>query len=206
MKKFQCELRSWDDMWNLSKEVAKKIRNSGYRPDFIIGVTRGGWVPAMNLSDLLGIKDLLALKVEHWGITATETGKAELKFPLNIDLSGKKILLVDDLTDTGESIKLCIDHIRGLNPEEIKTATLMHKIRSKFEPDFYAERIEEWRWIIFPWNITEDLCNLIDGVMREQKVREVETIRNALKDTFDLDVGEEMIREILRELRYRTHL
>ena len=82
----------------------------------------------------------------------------------------------------------------------------MHKVRSKFEPDFYAERIEEWKWIIFPWNITEDLCNLIDRVMKEQKVREVETIRNALKDTFDLDVGEETIREILRELKYRTHL
>jgi len=49
MKKFQCELRSWDDMWDLSKEVVKKIRDSGYNPDFIIGVTRGGWVPAMNL-------------------------------------------------------------------------------------------------------------------------------------------------------------
>ncbi len=189
----------------LSKRVAGMVRDSGYVPDFIVGVTRGGWVPAMNLSDLLGIKDLLSLKAEHWGITAARTGRARLRFPLNVDLSGKKILLVDDLTDTGDSMRLCVDHVRGLNAGEVRTAALMHKTSSSFEPDFYAEKITEWRWIIFPWNLTEDLCNLVGRVLEERGGMDVVGIREALRDSFDLEIDEDTIAEILVELSRRGH-
>ncbi len=192
----RCELLSWDDVWNLSMIVAKKIRESRYNPDTIIGVTRGGWVPAMNLSDLLMIKDLLTLKVEHWGVTATPTGDAKLKFPLSVDLTGKKILLVDDLTDTGESIELSIEHIKRLNPERIKTATLLHNMRSRFEPDFYAERRKEWRWIIFPWNITEDLTNLVNRIPGKERMNPIQ-LQNALRKRFDLRIRRKILYEIL---------
>ncbi len=193
-------------MWNLSKEVAGKIIKAGYSPDYMVAVLRGGIVPAMNLSDLLGVCDILTLRVRHWGITATKDRKAVIEIPLNLDLAEKKILLVDDLTDTGESIKLCIEHLRNLNAEEIKTATLIHKASSEFEPDFYAEKTAEWRWIILPWNLTEDLCNLVGKVMTEQGVEGVASIRMALKGRFDLEVGKETIEEILQELKRRAHL
>lgn len=198
--RLRCELRSWDEMRSLSGIVADKIKKSGYKPDVIIAILRGGMVPAMNLSDLLGIKDILTLKVEHWGITATKNKKAELKSLLCGDIKEKKVLLVDDLTDTGESMKVCIEYLRKLNPCEIKTATMVHKKQSEFEPDFYAERGDKWRWIILPWNINEDLCNLIAKAMEGRKKGDLRTIKNELKRKFDLDVSSKILEEVLDAL------
>ncbi len=201
MEKLNCELRSWEDMRDLSEKVAKQIIDSGYEPDFIIGITRGGWVPSVNLSDLLDVKDLLAIRVEHWGITATKSGKAELKFPLNMELSGKKILLVDDLTDTGESISVCIEHLKRLNAKEVKTATLIHKSNSNLKPDFYAEEVKEWKWIIFPWNLTEDLSNLVGKVMEEKNIQGIGEVKCALQESFELEVSRETVEEILERIK-----
>lgn len=197
--KFGCDLRTWGDMWDLSKVVAGKIRESSYRPDFIIGITRGGWIPAVNLSDLLGVRDLLSLKVEHWGITATADKRARLKFPLKVDLEGKKVLLVDDLTDTGESLKLSLRHVKTLNPREVRTATLIHKSMSRFTPDYYAEGVREWVWIIFPWNVTEDLCNLLGKVFGKGEEVTPRKAKKRLKTEFDLRIDDGTLRDVVAE-------
>ena len=202
---FRCRLISWMEAWSLSKVTARKIIQSGYKPDVIIGLTRGGWVPAMNLSDLLGVKDLLALKVEHWGITATKSEKAELKTPLTTDFTGRNILLVDDLTDTGDSMKISVEHIRSLNPRGIKTASLLHKTQSIYKPDYYAREVREWVWIILPWNLTEDLCNLVEKVSRGKREMNLDEIQESLKEEFDLIVDKETLREILEEFNVISH-
>ena len=60
------------------------------------------------LCDYLGVKDLVSLKIEHWGVTATPDGKAQIKYPFDIDLTGKNVLVVDDITDTGESMIIAV--------------------------------------------------------------------------------------------------
>jgi len=200
MERFKCELLSWDYVRSLSETVAEKIKPE-FRPDIIIGVTRGGWVPAISLSDLLGVKDLLALKVEHWGITATKSGKAELKFPLQTGIEGNKVLLVDDLTDTGESLKVSLKHLKEFNPSEIKTATLIHKSQSEFVPDFYAEEREEWKWLIFPWNLNEDLTNLIKRILDKKPDISPIELRGEMKEEFDLNIDEETLRDIAEVIK-----
>ena len=198
MENFKCELISWDYARELSEIVAEKIKKSGFKPDIIIAIIRGGLVPAMNLSDLLGIKDLLALKVEHWGITATKSGKAELKVPLNASIDDKRVLLVDDLTDTGDSIKISLNHLKELNPDEIKIATLLHKSQSDFKPDFYAEDREKWRWIILPWNLNEDLSNLAGRILRKNPEMSAGEVRSEMKKEFDLDIEEETLTSLMK--------
>jgi len=158
--KFECELMSWSRFSELSEIVAEKINASGYKPDFMVGLARGGWVLSRVLCDYLGVKDLVSLKVEHWGVTATPDGKASIKYAFDIDLTGKKGLVVDDITDTGESLTVALDYVGKKNPAEVKTAALLHIEGSKFTPDFYGEEIK-WRWVVFPWNVVEDLCNII---------------------------------------------
>lgn len=68
--RFECERMSWELFADLSERVATKIRLSSYQPDIIVGLARGGWTLARVLCDYLGVKDLVSLKVEHWGITA----------------------------------------------------------------------------------------------------------------------------------------
>ena len=199
--KFNCEVMDWELFYRLSKTVSKKIRDSNYTPDLIVGLARGGWVLARVLCDLLGVKDLVSLKVEHWGMTATPDGKAKLKYPFQIDLTGKRILVVDDITDTGESMMLAVEHVRTMNPSDVRTATLRHINGSKFTPDYFGDEII-WRWVIFPWNYVEDMCNILPRVIK--KCKNLREIKEALKEDFKIVVEEEKIIEILNELKYRS--
>jgi len=201
---FECERMSWGLFYNLAKDVAKKVKASGYQPDIIVGLARGGWALARVLCDFLSVKDLMSLKVEHWGITATPDGRAKLKYPFSIDLQGRRVLVVDDITDTGESMRVSIEHVETLNPLEVKTAALRHITGSKFVPDYFAEEIT-WRWVIFPWNSTEDLCNLV-GRVKEKGVTTVPDIRAKLKENYKIDVDEGEIEEILEEIEWRSNL
>ena len=204
---FECEVMDWDLFYQLARKVASKINDSDFKPDIIVGLARGGWVLARVLCDLIGVKDLVSLKVEHWGVTATPDGKAKLKYPLNIDLSGKNVLVVDDITDTGESMRVTLEYIKSLNPLQIKTAALRHINTSKFLPDYFGEEIT-WRWVIFPWNFTEDMCNIVPKVCKRLSLnphKDIDTtkIKNELKQFYTLDTSEETIDEILKELKRR---
>ena len=198
---FDCELMSWELFDKLSEIVAEKIKISGFQPDFIIGIARGGWVLSRVLCDYLGVKDLISLKVEHWGITATPNGKAQIKYPFKIDLSEKKVLVVDDITDTGESMIIAINYSKGMNPAEIKTAALRHIKGSKFIPDFFGDEIT-WRWVVFPWNFVEDICNIIPKVLGSGV--EVNNIKKQLKTNFKIELTENQILDILNEIERRS--
>ena len=205
---FECELMDWNLFYLLARQVAKKINSSGYKPDLIVGLARGGWVLARVLCDLVGVKDLVSLKVEHWGITATPDGTAKLKYPLKVDLTGKNVLIVDDITDTGESMRVAVDYIKSLKPADVKTAALRHITSSKFVPDYFGEEIS-WRWVIFPWNFTEDMCNIVPKACARLSITtdceaDVARIRNELKQFFTIDTTEETVAEILREIKRRN--
>ena len=199
-QKFQCDILTWQSFYDRSKKVAEKILDSDYRADIIVGLARGGWVLSRVLCDFLEIKDLVSLKVEHWGVTATPDGKAQIKYPFKIDLTGKKVLVVDDITDTGQSLKVATDYIKTLNPLEIKTATLMHIEGSEFTPDFYGDKVG-WKWYIFPWNYTEDMCNIVPKL--SEKADTPGEIMELLKEYHGIKIDEEEITRILDEVERR---
>ena len=198
---FDCEIMDWELFHSLAKETARKIIESGYDPDFMVGLARGGWVLSRVLCDFLGIRDLVSLKVEHWGVTAHPDGKARLKYPFEIDLTGRRVIVVDDITDTGESMKIAAEYVKTKNPAEIKTAALRHIIGSKFTPDYYGDEIT-WRWVIFPWNYVEDMCNIVPKVAKEGAT--LSEMSKKLKADFDIDAREEEISEILDEIKRRS--
>ncbi|PVX23628.1 MAG: phosphoribosyltransferase, partial [Candidatus Bathyarchaeum sp.] len=198
----------WNYFYRLAGQVAKKINSSGYKPDIIVGLARGGWVLARVLCDFVGVKDLFSLKVEHWGVTATPDGTAKLKHPLNVDLTGKKVLVVDDISDTGESLRVSIEYLKSLNPSEIRTATLQHLTCSKFKADYVGEELP-WRWVIFPWNFTEDMCTIVPKVCKRLELDlktdvDVTQIKNELKQSYAVDLTEETVKEILEEIKRRN--
>lgn len=193
---YECEIMSWEQFSDLAEGLAELIKND-YKPEIIVGLTRGGWAPSRVLCDHLGIKNLASLKVEHWGITATPDGSAKIKGDLNADVRGKKILVVDDLTDTGESMALAVDYIKSLGPAELRTAVLLNIKGSKFVPDYYVKDIN-WKWVIFPWNFFEDMKNIIPKAMDGNE--SAEEIKAKLKQSFKIDVDEEIIGKILAEM------
>lgn len=203
MSEFTCEAMDWNKFYSLSRAVAKKIKEAGYKPDVVIGLARGGWILSRVLCDFLGVKDLLSIKVEHWGITASPDGEARVKYPLSVDLSGKTVLVVDDITDTGESMRKSVEHVKTLGPAEIRTAALRHIEASKFIPDYYGEEIK-WRWVIFPWNYIEDMCNLVPKALVLSGDRiDFESTKAKLKERFNISVDSETLTEIHTECKLR---
>jgi uncharacterized protein len=201
-KKFKVELVSWETVYKLSRVLSQQVIESGFKPDFVIGLARGGWVPARNLCDFMGIKDLISFKTEHWGITANPDGKAVLKFPLKVDIKGKNVLVVDDITDTGESMELGVAHIQSKGPAEVRTATLHHIDGSSFRSDYVAEDIS-WRWVLYPWCFTEDLINLVKNCMEDGEAFHLEAVKKGLEDVYDIEVGLEDLEHILTEMERR---
>ena len=203
MESFECWLPSWDYIYNSCKNIVKEMKKDKFKPDVVVALSRGGFVPARTICDMLIIKDLVSIKVDHWGITANKDGKAKIRYPLDIDLTGKKVLVVDDITDTGESMIVSTNFIKSLNPKEIRTAAALHIKTSKLKPDYYGEEID-WKWVIFPWNYIEDMCNITPKVLDKEKSKSIEEIKNDLKKNFKIDISDEAVVEILGELEERN--
>lgn len=200
LERFKTKIVTWDEISKWTLDVARQIKDCNYNPTVIVGLTRGGWIPARLLCDYLHVKKLYAIKTEHWGITANQSGKALLTQELNASIDDENVLIVDDITDTGESLKLAIKHVDALNPKTIQTATLLHITRSQIEPDYYSVKVPatQWTWFIFPWNLHEDMRTLLPKTLSDGKAED--EIRKAFMDQFEIDVSEELVRETLKDL------
>ena len=152
-----CELISWGQIYGLCRKLSYKIRASGFTPDMIVAIGRGGYIPGRILADLLGLMDLVGIRIEHYH-GARKGAAARIRQPLSIGIGGRRILLLDDVSDTGETFEVALEHLRENGAaEQMHTAAIHHKIVSRIEPDFYARKIVKWRWIIYPWAVLEDL-------------------------------------------------
>lgn len=202
MKKFPARLASWEDVERWAKEGALKVLEENWGPDVVVGLARGGWVAARLYCDYLGVKDLVSLKVEHWGVTATPDGKARLKYGSNYSLEDKKVLIVDDISDTGESLTLAKNYVESQNPAEIRTATLLTIKGSHFKPDYDGGEID-WAWIVFPWNFVEDIINLVGNILEEREAVSTDDIIELFRELHGLEVPEGKLEEALRMAEYR---
>jgi len=202
MESINCKIVSWADIEEWTRKVTSDIQTSGFIPDAVIGLTRGGWIPSRLICDRLLVKNLYAVKTEHWGLTATRNGEAVLAHGLPVDVEGKSVLVVDDITDTGQSLRLATEHVQAGRPSAVKTATLLHIDHSTFVPDYYAKTVprEEWTWFIFPWNYSEDLQSLIQKAIKDE-AHAPETIRHLLAKHCSISVEEAEIREHLDHLK-----
>ena len=163
----KCRLARWADVDRWADRLANLVREADRVPDVIVGLTRGGWVPSRLVADRLGVKRMLAVRAQHWGVTATKSGKAEITEELSGPVRGLNALVVDDITDTGESLALASRHVQERGPTRTETAACRHLGHSKFIPTYFAEEIPRgsWVWVVFPWNYWEDLANLAGRAM-----------------------------------------
>lgn len=157
----RCELVSWSRFHTLARRLTHLIRASGFRPDTIVAIGRGGYMPARILSDFLEVLDLTSFKIEHYHATRKDR-QAIVRYPLNADLRGRRVLLVDDVTDSGDTFAVALDHLAACGPPAVvRSAVLHHKVVSPYVPDYYAQKVVKWRWIIYPWAVAEDVGSFI---------------------------------------------
>ena len=158
--KAEFEVATWNQIYSMLRSQAGKIRCSGFKPDVIVGVARGGWVPARVLSDFLGIDALATVRVEFYLGVAETRAAPVLTQGVSVDVTEKKVLLVDDLVDTGESVRLAKEHLEKQGAAEVLVATVYRKPSSVVTPDFYEKETE--RWVVFPWDAKENIKEILE--------------------------------------------
>src|SRR5215831_14888540 len=146
---------SWDEIYELMITLSEKVRASTFKPDVIVGVSRGGWPPARIMSDLLSNAHVANIRVEFYTDIGVRSKKPQITQPLTSDVQDRKVLVVDDVADTGLSLRAVMSHVRRKGATDARACTIYYKPHSVFVPDYYAK--ETSSWVIFPWERLETI-------------------------------------------------
>jgi hypoxanthine phosphoribosyltransferase len=167
---------SWDQVYDMLIELAKKVKDSGFRPDLIVGVSRGGWAPARVMSDLLENANTASIRIEFYLAPGVTARKPVISQAIMVPVKGANVLVVDDVSDSGESLKVAVEHLDVCGAKAIKTATVYYKPQSIFKPDFFI--VETDQWIIFPWERLENTRRLLGEA--EKRGKPISSVRETL--------------------------
>jgi hypoxanthine phosphoribosyltransferase len=140
---------SWDDIEDSIFNVSEKIIKD-YNPDVIVAILTGGVIPAKLISDIIGIKNIKYIEIKFYKEVGKTQPKPTLKAIYVDDLENKNVLIVDDVSDTGETLSAVSRVIELFNPQNIRSATIYVKPWSKKYPDYYDKVVD--KWIVFPWD------------------------------------------------------
>ncbi len=150
---------SWREVEHHCVTIAEQVRSRIERVDIIVGVLRGGWIPARLLSDYLGVATMGALEIKFYKSIGETAERPVVTQPLIMDIRDKVVLVVDDVADTGKTLNVAVNFLNHYGPKKILTASLYLKPWSMHRPDFYAEETDAW--IIFPWDKAETVEELV---------------------------------------------
>jgi hypoxanthine phosphoribosyltransferase len=145
------EVLSWDDFGRAARELASAVRRSGFDPDLVVAIARGGLPLAGAISYALGTKMCGSINVEFY-TDVDETLPEPVLLPPMLDapaLAGKRVLLADDVSDSGRTLALVVDLLEGYGAE-VRSVTLYTKPRTVHEPHYDWRKTD--RWITFPWS------------------------------------------------------
>ena len=192
-------LITWEKVYSLCRQLVQQLHRANFRIDVIVAIARGGFVPGRLLSDMLGIHDLTSFKIEHYrGVYKQH--EAFVKYPLNADINGRNVLLLDDVCDSGDTFAVGVEHIQHCGKvNEMRTAALHLKTVSKFIPDYYAETVNEWRWHIYPWAVNEDLSSMIAKMRLDNS--DLTLLQRQIKQLHGIDVTFRQIEDALMLLQ-----
>jgi hypoxanthine phosphoribosyltransferase len=194
VENIRCDMISWSEVQRLCQRLAGLIRESGYRPDLVVAIGRGGYVPARLICDSLNIMGLTSIKIEHYLSGADRQEEAVIRYPLKADIRGLRVLIVDDVNDTGDTLNLATQHLQKFQPAEIRTAVMHHKTVTRFKVDYYARKIIKWRWLIYPWAVTEDISGFLNRLTPAPDT--LEDARKLLSEQFNIKISPRRLREI----------
>ena len=189
------EVPTWNKIYDMLLSQAEKIRQSGFKPDVVVGITRGGWVPARVLSDFLEIPNLATVRVEFYLGVAETKKEPVLTQGVSAAVTGKKALIVDDVADTGKSLQLAREHVLQQGATEVRIATVYRKPWSVIKPDYYE--IETSCWVVFPWEIKETIRKIVEKHGDKNAV-DVETAK-LVKAGLSKQLAERFLKEVFEE-------
>ena len=157
------ESLSWQAFGEASRELAKAIAADGFEPDLILSIARGGLFLAGSLGYARAVKNLHVMNVEFYdGVGTTLDMPVMLPpVPSAVDFSAKKVLIADDVADSGKTIELVRSFIKD-HVEDVRTAVIYEKPRSLIRCDYVWKHTD--RWINFPWSSEDPVVHRVGQV------------------------------------------
>lgn len=145
------EILGWEQFGEASRELAKMVADDGYEPEMILSIARGGLCIGGALGYALAVKNTYTMNVEFYtGVDERlEVPRILPPAPDFVDLGQAKLLIVDDVADTGHTLKSVHDFCAG-KVGEVRTAVIYEKSHSVVQCDYVWKRTD--LWINFPWS------------------------------------------------------
>lgn len=140
---------SWESFEEDMKNLSAKILST-FKPDAVVSIATGGWVPARVLKNYIKA-DFFSLGGNSYDDRNNTQGKLEFYQEIESSMiKGKKVLVIDEMCETGVTMKTALEKIQAFGPKELKSAVIHTKPKSIIKPDFYI-----WlagpEWIVYPW-------------------------------------------------------
>jgi hypoxanthine phosphoribosyltransferase len=145
------EVLTYERFGEAARELATMVHDSGYRPDWVVSIARGGLLIGGAIGYALSIKNIATINVEFY-TDVDERLEVPVVLPpvLDlVDLADTSVLVVDDVADTGETLQLVLE-LLSAHVSEVRSLVLYEKTRSVVKPDYVWRRTDQW--INFPWS------------------------------------------------------
>lgn len=145
------EVLSWEEFGTAARELTQQVIDSGFEPEILLSITRGGLLPAGAIAYALDHKNLHIINVEFYtGMDQRLPAPVFLPpLPATNYLDGQRVLIIDDVADTGETLRMVRDFC-DRHAAESRVAVLYEKPRSVIASDYVWRRTD--KWITFPWS------------------------------------------------------
>ena len=156
------EVMSWDDLGGGARDLARTIWDDGYRPDIVLAIARGGLLVAGAISYALGVKNTFTMNVEFYTGIDERLDMPMILPPVPdlVDFAETKVLIADDVADTGATLKLVQEFCEG-KVAEVRCAVLYEKPRSTVKCEYVWRRTDHW--ITFPWSAQDPVGSVLAG-------------------------------------------
>lgn len=146
---------SWQEMGEMTVSLSQKIQKSGQKFDRLIALAKGGWGWARQLQDLLRIETQSSIQISFYkGIMKTKRVPVVIQ-SLPISILGEKVLVYDDVVDSGETLELAKQYLLTHGAREVVSASHYIKSWTKTKPDYWVK--ETKAWILFPHDVVENM-------------------------------------------------
>ena len=156
----------WGEYQHLCKLLAKKAHEV-FDPEMVVGIAHGGVIVGATIATILG-RDFFPIKFSRRVNASVVRKHSKLLVPPTAHLEGRRVLLVDDASVTGETMKAAAGAIRKHAPAQMVTAVLVR--RGAYEPDYAASYFAGK--VTFPWQMTdEDSQESLEQLQKEERRR-----------------------------------
>src|SRR3989337_1652865 len=146
------ESLGWVEFGEAARELSVDVRRSGFTPDVVVAIARGGLLLAGAVAYAMDVKSCGALNVEFYTGVDSRLPEPVILSPLldQESLAGKRVLVVDDVSDSGRTLAMVVK-LLGATGAEVRSVCLYSKPGTVQEPDFVWRTTS--RWINFPWSV-----------------------------------------------------